>query len=344
MEHIIKYFTNSNKNGVFVFYDSWPNLNNAEKELLRRIEVSCNIANIDFFTITNNGVVNLKSHPLYNININDIDKKYIDAVITLHWESPKSTKHLTLSVLWHPLEHYHVDFSRLDKVSKSDGFLLSGSSIIDDYFLANHPGKPFFTPFYTSLSTPIEPIVVKDNIKCFYIGINWEKIIKKKSRYVNLLRNLDNENLINIYGPKVLEGKNVWEGYKNYLHEIPFDGVSVIKYINEAGLCLVLNSNEHCKSGIVSMRIFEAICSGVPIIANKNDFLDKHFGNKIFYIDTNNEEQSFIDIKNIIEYIRTNKDEVYKNLEDVRHIFFKKFALHHQLIELKKSIDNYNKK
>ena len=36
MEHIIKYFTNSNKNGVFVFYDSWPTLNNAEKELLSR--------------------------------------------------------------------------------------------------------------------------------------------------------------------------------------------------------------------------------------------------------------------------------------------------------------------
>jgi hypothetical protein len=342
MEHIIKYFTNSNKNGVFVFYDSWPTLNNAEKELLKRIEVSCNIANIDFLTITNNGIVNLKSHPLYNFNINEIDKKYIDLVITLHWESPKSTKHMTLSVLWHPLEHYHADFSRLEKVVKSDGFLLSGSSIIDEYFLTNY-NKPFFSPFYTTLSNPIEQIIIRDNIKCFYIGINWEKIIKKKSRYVNLLKNLDNENLINIYGPKVLEGKIVWEGYKNYLHEIPFDGVSVIKYINEAGLCLVLNSSEHCKSGIVSMRIFEAICAGVPIIANKNDFLDKHFGNKIFYIDTNNEEQSFIDIKNIIEYIKTNKDEVYKNLQDVRNIFFKKFALHHQLIELKKSIDNYNK-
>ena len=79
------------------------------------------------------------------------------------------------------------------------------------------------------------------------------------------------------------------------------------------------------------------------IIANKNDFLEKHFGNKIFYIDTNNEEQSFIDIKNIIEYIKTNKVEVYNNLQEVRNIFFTKFALHHQLIALKKSIDNYNK-
>ena len=67
------------------------------------------------------------------------------------------------------------------------------------------------------------------------------------------------------------------------------------------------------------------------------------YGNKIFYIDTNNEDQSFIDIKNIIEYIKSNKDEVYKNLQDVRTIFFKKFALHHQLLELKKSIDIYNK-
>ena len=80
MDNIIKYFTNSNKNGVFVFYDSWPNLNNAEKELLRRIEVSCNIANIDFLTITNNGIVNLKSHSLYNVNINEIDKKYKEDV------------------------------------------------------------------------------------------------------------------------------------------------------------------------------------------------------------------------------------------------------------------------
>ena len=336
----MKYFENLKKNAVFVFYDSWPNLNNAEKELLRRIGVSCELANIEFITINNNGTVNLKGHPLYNFNINDVDRKYIDAVISMHWESPKSTKHFTLSVLWHPLQHYHDDFSRLERVTKSDGFLLSGSIAIDEYFIKNYPSKCFLTPFYTSLSNPMHPIIVKDDLKCFYIGINWEKIVKKNSRYTYLLKSLDNENLINIYGPKVIKSVVVWAGYNNYKHEIPFDGVSVIKYIHEAGLCLVLNSQEHCNSGIVSMRIFEAICAGVPIIANKNEFLERHFGNKIFYIDTTNEEKSFIDIKNIIKYIKENKDEVYNNLCEVRTIFFNKFAMHHTLMRLKNNIDN----
>ena len=57
------------------------------------------------------------------------------------------------------------------------------------------------------------------------------------------------------------------------------------------------------------------------------------------------ENEFFIEqIKNIEnKYIKTNKVEVYNNLQEVRNIFFTKFALHHQLIALKKSIDNYNK-
>jgi glycosyltransferase involved in cell wall biosynthesis len=337
-----QYFKNLNKNATFVFYDSWPNFNNAERELLKRIEYSCMLSNIEFITISNNSIINLSYHPLFNKNINDIDTKYIDAIISLHWESPKNTKHFTLSVLWHPLEHYHKDFNRITEVLKSDGFLLSGSPDIDNYF-KSITNKPFFTELYTTLSFPIYGLNIKDDMRCFYVGINWDLITNSKGRYTDLLKLLDNENLVNIYGPKILHNINVWSEYKNYIDEIKFNGTAVITEIKKCGLCLVLNSNEHCNSGIVSMRIFEALSAGVPIIANKNKFLENTFSDNIFYIDTNNETEAFYNIKNIITYILDNKDIVYNKLKKCRDIFINKFLLHNQLIDLKYKIDSYKK-
>ena len=73
-----------------------------------------------------------------------------------------------------------------------------------------------------------------------YCGINWEKLTGKKGRFDELLKKLDENNLISIYGPEIFHGIRPWEGYRNYKGEIPFDGISMIKEIAKCGIALVI--------------------------------------------------------------------------------------------------------
>ncbi len=62
----------------------------------------------------------------------------------------------------------------------------------------------------------IKPRKLKD-YRIFYIGINLEKIQQGKTRNLELLKYLDKNDKIDIYGPNSLMGvKNLWEGFKTY--------------------------------------------------------------------------------------------------------------------------------
>ena len=79
-------------------------------------------------------------------------------------------------------------------------------------------------------------------MKCFYVGINWDLITNSKGRYTDLLKLLDNENLVNIYGPKIIHNINVWSNYKNYIDEIKFNGTAVITEIKKSKSIVPLES------------------------------------------------------------------------------------------------------
>jgi hypothetical protein len=322
-----EYFKNLNKNATFVFYDSWPNFNNAERELLKRIEYSCALSNIEFITISNNGIINLSHHPLYNKNVNDIDTKYIDAIISLHWESPKNTDFFTVYFLWNPIEYY--DQTNIERLKNFDTYVSCCSPSVDKItkLITN---KNIIANVNHSLSEPLLEYDHK-NFKCFYIGINWELCSNKPTRYSKLLKSLDRENLINIYGPRRFLGINVWEGYNNYVDEINFDGISIIHEISKSGICLVLSSEEHKNSQICSNRLFEGLAANVPLICDDNLFIKRNFKDNVFYIDTFDEDLAFEQIKKHIEFIKSNPDIIKTKLENCRNIFLEKYVLDKQL-------------
>jgi hypothetical protein len=331
-KYIEDILNNNNYKGCLAFYDTWPNINNAEKECLMRFEYACKENNIFYLLINNNGVI--INTTLYGININNIEKKYINAIISLHWESLKNTDHYTIYFLWNPIDFY--DKESIKKILNFDAYVSCGSPIVDKV-IELISDKKIIGFVNHSLCTPILDYDF-NSFKCFYIGINWELCSNKATRYSKLLKLLDSNNLINIYGPKEFLGINIWKGYKSYAGEINFDGTSIIHEINKSGICLVLSSESHKNSQICSNRLFEGLAAGVPLICDNNPFIKKIFNNNVFYVDGVDEELSYNQIVNHINFIKKNREVVKNKIKECRRIFLDKFLLSKQLNELLNNI------
>jgi len=328
LDIINKYFDNHPFKKCLAFYHTWPSINNAESECLQRFQNACNKADINFIIIDNNGTIINDNHLLNEINIRNINKKYIDAIISLHWESPKNTDMFTVYFLWNPIEYY--DKISIDRLLKFDAYVSCYSPSIDKVVKLMTNNKNIIANVNHSLCEPLLDYNQK-NFKCFYIGINWELCTQKPTRYSKLLKLLDRDDLINIYGPRRFLGINIWEGYKNYVDEIQFDGVSIVHEISKSGICLVLSSEEHKNSQICSNRLFEGLAANVPLICDDNLFIKRNFKDNVFYIDTFDEDLAFDQIKKHIEFIKSNPDIVKTKLENCRNIFLEKYVLDKQI-------------
>lgn len=166
------------------------------------------------------------------------------------------------------------------------------------------------------------------NKKLFYVGINFERKLVTM-RYETLFKELDKSNLINIYGPKEVYGqKNLWAGFSSYRGEIPFDGKSILKSINEAGVCLALNSPMHNDANAVSNRLFEAAAAGAIIISDDNKYVRDKFCDSVFYINANDDEKkSAKKILEIIKWIEKNPNDAYEMACRSQNIFLKDLGL-----------------
>ena len=340
---ISSYFSKNTYQKYIALYDTWPDINNAEKECLFRFKKACEKINVGFFTITNDGIINNKC-PLKNIHINNIPRNKLSCIISLHFSSPKNTKHYTLMALWNPIA-FHKNKNDIYNVCLSDGFISCHSDKVDNYFTSIRK-KPIIGYLNHSLSDPILELSINSSLKCFYIGINWEKcnssLTPERKNILNILNKLENLNLLSIYGPKIFQGVEVWKGYKSYKCEIPFDGISVIHEIRRCGICLVFSSDSHINSQICSMRLFEGLAAGVPLICDNHPFIQKWFGDNVFYV--NKGDNNCVDeIVKYIGYIKNNPDIILKKMENCRKIFLDNFLLDNQLSILLTQIDNYRK-
>lgn len=169
----------------------------------------------------------------------------------------------------------------------------------------------------------ILPPIKRKEYRLFYVGINLEKIQGGKTRHIPLLKYLDKKNMIDIYGPSSLFGcDNLWGDFRNYKGEIPFDGKTILKKINDAGICLALHSPAHNNNESVSNRIFEAAASGAVVITDKNKYIEKYFGDSVYYVDYDKtEEEQSEDIKKYIEEIQQNPDMAYEKASIAQQIF-----------------------
>jgi hypothetical protein len=319
--------------GRFAVVKLWPKIRAAEDENVARMKLTAKSLGLECVEITPDGRALLPPHNL-------LTQDDIDFVIHLHFETPKAYNVFSFVALWNPVQFYHEwGYRRFSRhLLTHDDFLSCSATGTDDHIgrmIASDPTRvgPCFT-MYHSLSEPIlEPTLGERKI--FYAGINWERLGKKKGRHQELLDRLDRAGTIRIYGPKIFQGVNVWEGYQSYSGQIPFDGVSVVREINKCGIALVLSSEAHKESELMSNRLFESLAGGAFVICDENPFAAKFFGDCLLYIDGRQPPDAvYADVTRHIEWVKSNPDKALEMARKAQAIFRNKFSLDRSLANI----------
>lgn len=171
--------------------------------------------------------------------------------------------------------------------------------------------------------------------RVFYVGMNVESKFKNM-RYADLIQYLCKNDLIDIYGQDIALGlKKLWSGFKGHKGSIPFDGKTILSKINEAGICLALNSDVHNNVDYVSNRIYEAAAAGSVIISDDNKYVRRYFKDSVYYVDVQQPEEKIIeDIIKIIEDINLNPQKAYEMACEAQRIFVEELSLEKQVENL----------
>ena len=109
-----------------------------------------------------------------------------------------------------------------------------------------------------------------------YAGVHWDG-----SRHGAVFRGLDGRVPLKLYGPP-----EPWAGRGGaYRGTLPFDGISVITAIREAGIALCLHKAAHRDANCPTMRLFEAAAAGALIITDDFEFPREWFRDSVLYVD-----------------------------------------------------------
>lgn len=302
----------------------WPEIKNAEFELLEKLRRTrgFNFKLIDYLG--------------YDVETQErLDHNSLEFAIAFHFDTPSYVDCFTYCAVINPIEYMLLrrDYGMWPAVNylSHDAYAIAATATVLRYHLNNMLGRDLlfndYPEFYPSVSRYDSLAPCKEFSRIFYCGINWERIIDPKGRHDDLLSGLDTKNIIAIYGPKRLEGNLLWKGFKNYRSEIPFDGISIIKYIHECGISLVLSSDIHLASETASSRIYESCAAGAVIISDENPFIKREFGDSVLYFNrTHNAAQNIKQINNHYEWIKKYPDQAAHLAEQSQKIFFEKFS------------------
>lgn len=191
----------------------------------------------------------------------------------------------------------------------------SGIPISNTYLLDYYPSI-FATKYYKS-----------NKNKLFYCGSNWDTK-RGSGHYKKIFQLLELNNYFTVYGLK-----SSWEFMKNsYKGMIDFDPLKLIEKMQETGIALLLHSDYHLKSGVPSMRIFEAAAASNVIISDKHPFIMREFGECVFFIDPLQDPDKVVkDIDHIVNLVSSNSELANKRAKCAHDIFLKKFTLEYQL-------------
>lgn len=312
--------------GRFAIVKLWPELKTAEDECIARLKIAAKDIGVECVEVYADG--SFREQPDLKVSRNNVD-----FVLHLHYDTPKNYDAFSFVALWNPLSFYHEwGYLRCSRnLLSHDDFFSCSSTVADDHVARMVRNSKSHLPpqfnLYHSLSDIMFPPSLGEK-KLFYVGINWEAISGTGSRHQEVLKSLDKTGLLNIYGPKVFQGVQVWAGYKSYVKEIPFDGVSMIKEIARTGISLVLSSSAHRESELMSNRLFESIAAGSLIICDENPFGKKFFGDNLLYIDSRSSVPKMEkDIFNHIQWARNNPDEALAKITRCQEIFRQEFSL-----------------
>lgn len=319
--------------GKFAIVKLWPEIKTAEDECIARLKCAAKNLGLECLEILADG--RLLENPASVISKSDVD-----FVLHLHYDTPKLYDAFSLVALWNPMQFYHEwGYARTSRnLLSHDDFVSCSSSAADDHvnrlIRKNSTHLPALFNLYHSIADIVHAPTLGD-CKLFYAGINWDALRGGVSRHQELLKRLDSTGNLRIYGPVLFQGVRVWKGYQSYVKEIPFDGVSMLDEISKAGIALVLSSQAHKDSELMSNRLFESVAAGAMVICDENNFAKKYFGDTLLYIDTRETiDEVYENINQHLDWIKTHPEEALVMIEKAQKIFKDKFCLNHSLAKL----------
>jgi Glycosyl transferase family 2/Glycosyl transferases group 1 len=246
--------------------NSFPNHpQSAEAEWIRRFFIAC---------------FRLGFEPVEVITSDDITRCEPDCVLVTHEFSPKLTPFPTLGLLWSPPAFFSEDPVRRRSILSLDGHLCGSRQIaqwLGDFMTSC--GKP--SVIHDGLMLPSTPDAgrardLPPQLAIMYAGVHWDG-----SRHGEVFRGLDGRVRLHLYGPP-----KAWRDRGESCRGIlPFDGVSVINAIRDAGISLCLHKAAHREASCPSMRLFEAAAAGALIITDDFEFPREWFRDSVLYLD-----------------------------------------------------------
>jgi len=167
--------------------------------------------------------------------------------------------------------------------------------------------------------------------KLFYPGGDISDDTRSKDKYIEVFRKLDQTGYFEVYG----KADRWLHTPKSYRGSIPFDGVSMLKINNQAGITLIFHARDHLDTGTPTGRIFEAVGANTVVISDKNQFVIDHFGDNVLYLDVEQDAAGiFSQIDQHIQWIFTHPQQAQQMAERCYEIFMEKFTLEDQMQRL----------
>ncbi|MGF9562904.1 hypothetical protein AAIH70_05275 [Neorhizobium sp. BT27B] len=322
----------------FAVVKLWPELKTAEDECIARLKLAAEALGIECIEVHSDG-------RLISDQDTIVSKQLVDFVLHLHFDTPKNYDAFSFVALWNPIKFYHEwGYFRCSRnLVTHDDFISCSSSAADDHVnrMIRGTGTHLSPRFHLYHSTP--DIVHRPSLgdgMLAYAGINWDALRGGRSRHQEMLKQLDTTGLLRIYGPTVFQGVKVWDGYQSYVKEVPFDGVSMIDEISKAGVSLVLSSQAHKDSELMSNRLFESIAAGALVICDENPFAKKYFGDSLLYIDTRGTTEATVaEILTHLDWAKSNPAAALAKIERTQELFREKFSLISNLTDLYSNLD-----
>ena len=324
----------------------WPKIKNAEYELIEKIrQTGFKITVVDYlgFDVATGKCINQVELP-----------DNYDFAISFHYDTPKFLNLQTFLWVANPLEFMHFQgnyrTALIHHLRAYDGYLYNGSELLKGHikrvlgtewrdselsFIGSCSRKAMLPP-RDSEASKAHPD------KIFYCGVNWERGSGRSGRAQGLLDVLQDRQLAEFYGPRELAGINPWEGFSSYRGEIPFDGASMFRTMQEYGAVLAVSSPAHLKSKTASGRVFEGLAAGVQVISDENPHIRHQFGDLIYYFSGNSEQERADSIQSAIESIRSNPQEAARRVTEAQALIAREYSfevcLEHVLEETRRAL------
>ena len=269
-------------------------------------------------------------------------KKNLDWIICLLPNNEYIYKCPSYLTIFHPFNYLNPDGKLQPFYEKYNGYLLTinqTENFANSFKLSDK--RLFTSSFYPT----VQYVEYKENDLndlVTMIPVWGNRLIDEK--FKNVYNMLSQSGFAKFYG--IHENKEIIQD--GYMGRVPFDGTSIIRILQKHGIVLIFHSNIHNQEQIPSSRIFEAAAASTVIISDENEFVKKHFGNSVFYVNTSlSANEIYIQIKNHMDTIRQNPQMALEMAKNAHKIFVDIFLMSDQLLNtlsMHMEIEKYKQK